>query len=137
MGNLLNMGIKMQSAAATTTTTTTAATKTVNWTYDNGGCTGRSGTIIKNGSSIFTGAGPSTGTFTVVVGDTITVTDTTGPKATGLICTSAHADIGSTPGGGEYGANNVTGVNVTATVTYTIVSGTAATIYMTGGASVA
>ena len=136
MGHLLSMGIKMQKAPVTTTTTTTAGTKTVNWTYDNGGCTGRSGQIIKNGSSIFSGTTGS-GTFTVIVGDTITVNDTTGPKATGFICTSAHADIGSTPGGGEYGANNVTGAGVTATVTYTIVSGTAATIYMTGGASVA
>lgn len=128
MGHLLNMGIKMQKGAA--------ATKTVNWTYDNGGCTGRSGQIIKNSTSIFSGTGPSSGTFTVVVGDVITVNDTTGPKAT-IACQSAHADIGSTPGGGEYGVNNVSGSGVTATVTYTIVSGTAATIYMTGGAAIA
>lgn len=113
------------------------ATKTVNWTYDNGGCTGRTGSIVKNSTSIFSGAGPSSGTFTVVVGDVITVTDTTGPKATGLICTTANALIGSTPGGGEYASNTVTGAGVTATATYTIVSGTAATIYMTGGASIA
>ena len=113
-----------------------AATKTVNWTYDGGGCTGRSGQIIKNGSSIFSGAGPSTGTFTVVVGDIITVNDTTGPKA-GLGCNFAQAYIGSTDGGSEYASNTATGSGVTATATYTIVSGTAATIYMTGGASVA
>jgi hypothetical protein len=135
MGHLLNMGIKMQKAPATTTTTTTAGTKTVNWTYDNGACTGRSGQIIKNGSSIFSGTTGS-GTFTVVVGDTITVNDTTGPKA-GIGCNTAQAFIGSTPGGTEYASNTATGSGVTATATYTIVSGTAATIYMTGGASVA
>jgi hypothetical protein len=133
MGNLLNMAIKMQDPVATTTTTTTASTKTVNWSYDNGGCTGRSGSIIKNSTSIFTGTGPSSGSFTVVPGDVITVTDTTGIKATGFICTNASALIGSTLGGGEYASNTATGQGVTATATYTIITPTAATIYMQGG----
>lgn len=121
----------------TTTTTTTAATKTVNWSYDNGGCTGRSGSVTKNATSIFSGTGPSSGTFTVVPGDVITVTDTTGPKATGLVCTTAQALIGSTLGGGEYASQTVTGVGVTATATYTVNSGTAANIYVVGGAAIA
>lgn len=135
MGNLLNMAIKMQDPT-TTTTTTTAGTKTVNWSYDNGGCSARTGTVTKNSTSIFSGLGPSSGTFTVVPGDVITVTDTTGPKATGPICNVANALIGSTPGGGEYASNTVTGVGVTATATYTIVSGTAANIYVQGGAAI-
>lgn len=123
----------MQASPVTTTTTTTASTKTVSWSYDNGGCSGRSGSITKNGTtSIFSGTFGS-GTFTVAIGDTITVTDTTGPKATGFICTNASALIGSTLGGGDYASNSATGVSVTATATYIITGATASTIYMQGG----
>lgn len=135
MGHLLSMAIKMQDAT-TTTTTTTAATKTVNWAFTNIGCTGMTAQVIKNGSTIFSGGSSSSGSFTVVVGDVITINNTTGPKA-GVGCTTANALIGTTMGGGEYVFNTNTGQGVTATATYTIVSGSASTIYMDAGNAIA
>jgi hypothetical protein len=135
MGNLLNMAIKMQDPT-TTTTTTTAATKTVQWTYDPTGCSGMTAQVLKNASSIFSGGSASSGSFTVVPGDTITVSNTIGPKPS-IGCNQANALIGSTPGGTEYGSQTVTGANNTATVTYTVVSGTASTIYVTAGLAIA
>jgi hypothetical protein len=86
----------------------------------------------QNGRKGIAGGTDGSGTFTVVVGDTITVNHVSGPKATG-ICRSVSANIGTSPGGGQYASQSGFGVNVTATATYTIVSGTASTIYAQAG----
>jgi hypothetical protein len=112
-------------------------TKTVIWNVSGvTGCTGMSYQIIKNSTTISSGGTDANGSFTVDVGDTITVNNTVGPKP-GLGCSTANALIGTSPGAGDYASQSVTGANLTATATYTIVSGTASTIYMDAGTAIA
>lgn len=121
-------------STSTTTTTTTAATKTINYSGDNGGCVGMSVRFIKNGVTQCVGAS-CFGSFTAVVGDTITAENTTGPKATGF-CTEAFACIGSSDGGCEYGSDANSGAGVTASVTITITSAYPSVIYMNAGLAI-
>lgn len=120
MGHLTNIGIKMQ-AAATTTTTTTSGVITVNWSYTVGACTGDSFTITKNGTAV---VGPisvgSSGTFTVVVGDALVVTTTSGIK--GAVCPDATSEIYRN--GVLVASQFSPGFSATATASWTVTSGT-------------
>jgi hypothetical protein len=112
-----------------------ASTKTVYWQASLGGCAGASYQVLKNGSSISSGGIDANGSFTVIAGDTIEISHTTGPKAVS-VCQSATAAIGTTQGGGEYAFDSNIGQNASATATYTITSGTASTIYADAGAAI-
>jgi hypothetical protein len=127
--------ISVSATPSVTPSPSGAGTKTVYWSSTLGGCAGASYQVLKNGSSISSGGIDANGSFTVIVGDTIEISHTTGPKAVS-VCQASSAAIGTTQGGGEYASDSDFGQNVTSTATYTITSGTASTIYADAGNTV-
>jgi hypothetical protein len=79
------------------------------------------------------GGTDGSGTFAAIVGDTLTVSHTIGPKAAGFGCLQASAKIGSTNGGTQYASQTASGQNASATAVYTVTGGHSGTIYMVAG----
>lgn len=136
--NSTDISVIYPSPTPTPTTTPTPTPSPVRILYyagDVSGCTGRTLQFTKNAGDLCTGQ-VCDGSVTLTVGDTISVSDTTGPKATGL-CTNATVGISNTTfGNTELGGDSQTGQGVSAFTTYTITSGSPMVIYMWGGLSI-
>jgi hypothetical protein len=114
-----------------TVTTTPSATPiiTVNW-FAELNCATATYSFSKNGDTIASGGGivSDNGTFTCVVGDTLTANQTSGVKGVG--CDTAQAAIERN--GVQVAFDSQTGFNVGATATFTVTAGTT-TINMYAG----
>ena len=110
----------MQKAAATTTTTTTSAVITGFWQADMGACATASYAFSKNGSSIASGGGAASGSFTCVVGDVVEAQMISGIK--GIACNNAFASVDRN--GVTVASQSVSGFNQIATATWTVTAGT-------------
>jgi hypothetical protein len=110
MGHLLNMMLKASSGAGIAT---------VYWEHGYAGtCGTRSWAMKKNGVTIASGNGSTaaSGSFTVVNGDTIYVESTSG--VTGTACNDAKAAVYRD--GTDVASQTVTGLNQTASATWTV-----------------
>jgi hypothetical protein len=98
-----------------------SVTITVNWSYNVGVCSGDSFNITKNGTTV---VGPrsigGSGTFTVVVGDALVVSTTSGIK--GLSCADPYSEI--IRNGSIVASQSQSGFSVTAVASWTVTSGT-------------
>ncbi len=123
MGHLLNMFLKKSSDAGIAT---------VFWSHAYpGSCPTRSWNVSKNGVIIASGNGNTlaSGSFTVANGDTISVSETTGANS-GSSCISAYPTIYRDDT--LVASDTQTGINVTATASWTIAT-VQATYYVNGG----
>jgi hypothetical protein len=123
MGHLLNMALKGKSAAGIAT---------VYWShFYNGTCSTRSWSVSKNSVVIASGNGNSmvSGSFTVANGDTISVSETTGASGS-ADCINAFPTIYRDAT--LVASDTKTGVNVTATASWTIAT-VQAIYYINGG----
>ena len=110
MGHLLNMMLKASSGAGIAT---------VYWEHGYAGTFGtRSWAMKKNGVTVASGNGSTaaSGSFTVVNGDTIYVESTSG--VTGTACNDAKAAVYRD--GTDVASQTVTGLNQTASATWTV-----------------
>jgi hypothetical protein len=123
MGHLLSSAIKMSASAVPT-----SATVFYEIAYF-GTCATRSWSVSKNGIVQAAGGSSGSGSFTVVNGDIISMSNTSG--VSGVACSGAQVDIQRD--GVSVASQSVTGFNATATATWTIAT-TQATYNMYGGA---
>lgn len=110
MGHLLNMMLKSISGAGVAT---------VYWQHSyTGTCNTRTWAMKKNGVTVASGTGSTaaSGSFTVVVGDTIYVESSSG--VTGVDCNDAKAAVYRD--GTDVASQTVTGLNQTASATWTV-----------------
>jgi hypothetical protein len=84
-------------------------------------CGTASWSFRKNGSTMASGGGDDSGTFTCVVNDVLVAEQTSGIKGFG--CDSAISEI-QRNGGTTVASDSQSGFNVTATSTWTVTSGT-------------
>ena len=127
MGHLLSSAIKMSGSSVPT-----SATVFYDIAYI-GTCSTRSWSVSLNGVVQASGSGGSgssgSGSFTVVNGDVISMSNTSG--VSGAACSGASVDIQRD--GVSVASNTVSGFNATATASWTIAT-TQATYNMYGGA---
>lgn len=123
MGHLLSSALKMSGSSAPTT-----ATVFYEISYF-GTCSTRSWSVSKNGVVQASGQSVGSGSFTVVNGDVISISNTSG--VSGVACSGANVDIQRD--GVSVASDSKAGFNQTATATWTIAT-TQATYNMYGGA---